>query len=97
MSAPTYKNYINGEWVGGGKTFENRNPANTDEVVGLFSKGTAQDVTDAAAAAAAAFPAWASMTAPARGALLLKAADIMDPQVRSARRGHDPRRGEDSA
>jgi alpha-ketoglutaric semialdehyde dehydrogenase len=68
MSAQTFKNYINGEWVGGEKTFENRNPANTDEVVGLFSKGTAQDVADAAAAAAAAFPAWAAMTAPARGA-----------------------------
>jgi acyl-CoA reductase-like NAD-dependent aldehyde dehydrogenase len=78
MSAPNYKNYINGEWVGGGKTFENRNPANTDEIVGLFSKGTAQDVADAAAAAGAAFPAWSAMPAPARGNLLYKAADIMD-------------------
>src|SRR5436190_10964553 len=78
MSAQIFKNYINGEWVGGAKTLENRNPANTDEVVGLFAKGTAQDVTDAAAAAAAAFPAWAAMPAPARGNLLYKAADIMD-------------------
>src|SRR5947209_6017144 len=78
MSAQTFKNYINGEWVGGAKTFENRNPANTDEVVGLFAKGAAQDVTDAAAAAAAAFPAWSTMPAPARGNLLFKAADIMD-------------------
>src|SRR5439155_5181824 len=67
-----------GEWVGGAKTFENRNPANTDEVVGLFAKGMAQDVADAAAAAAAAFPAWAAMPAPARGNLLYKAADILD-------------------
>jgi aldehyde dehydrogenase (NAD+) len=78
MSAETFKNYIGGEWVGSGKTFENRNPANTDEVVGLFSKGTAKDVADAAAAAAAAFPAWSAMPAPARGALLYKAADILD-------------------
>src|SRR3984893_1144202 len=78
MSAQTFKNYINGEWVGSGKTFENRNPANTDEIVGLFSKGTAQDVADAAAAAAAAFPGWSAMPAPARGNLLYKAADIMD-------------------
>src|SRR5882724_2158763 len=77
-SAQTFKNYINGEWVGGAKTFENRNPANTDEVVGLFTKGTAQDVADAAAAAAAASAAWASMPAPARGNLLYKAADILD-------------------
>src|SRR5438132_2332293 len=78
MSPQTFKSYINGEWVGSGKTLENRNPANTDEVVGLFAKGTAQDVADAAAAAAAAFPAWAAMPAPARGNLLFKAADIMD-------------------
>src|SRR6266436_2121624 len=78
MSAPTFKNYINGEWAETAKTFENRNPANTEEIVGLFSKGTAQDVADATAAAAAAFPAWAAMPAPARGNLLYKAADIMD-------------------
>ncbi|MEO7651341.1 MAG: aldehyde dehydrogenase family protein, partial [Bryobacteraceae bacterium] len=77
MSAPTFQNYINGELTGG-PTFENRNPANTSEVVGLFVKGTAKDVADAAAAAQAAFPAWAAMPAPARGALLYKAADIMD-------------------
>jgi alpha-ketoglutaric semialdehyde dehydrogenase len=78
MSAPIFKNYINGEWVESAKTFENRNPANTDEIVGLFSKGSAQDVADAASAAAAAFPAWSAMPAPARGNLLYKAADILD-------------------
>src|SRR5262249_38079983 len=78
MSAQTFHNYINGEWVGSAKTFENRNPANTDEVVGLFWKGTAQDVADASAAAAAAFPTWSAMPAPARGNLLYKAADILD-------------------
>src|SRR3984957_9318224 len=78
MSVQTFQNYINGEWTGSGKTFENRNPANTEEIVGLFSKGTAQDVADAAAAAAAAYPAWSAMPAPARGNILYKAADIMD-------------------
>ncbi|HEY3739767.1 MAG TPA: aldehyde dehydrogenase family protein, partial [Bryobacteraceae bacterium] len=72
-----FKNYINGEWVDG-PTFENRNPANTDELVGLHVKGSAADVDAAAAAAAAAFPGWSSMTAPARGALLFKVADILD-------------------
>ena len=77
MSAPLFKNYINGEWVGG-DTFENRNPANTDEVVGLFVKGTAADMSAAADAAGAAFPAWAAMSGPARGNLLYKVADILD-------------------
>jgi acyl-CoA reductase-like NAD-dependent aldehyde dehydrogenase len=73
-----FKNYINGEWVSRAQTFENRNPANTDELVGTFVKGSAQDVADAAAAAAAALPAWSAMAGPARGAILFKAADILD-------------------
>ena len=77
MSTETFRNYINGEWVSG-STFENRNPANTDEVVGLFVKGTAADVDAAAAAADAAFPAWSAMPGPGRGAFLFKAADILD-------------------
>ena len=73
-----FKNYINGEWVSRAQTFENRNPANTDEVVGTFAKGNAQDIDDAAAAAAAALPGWSGMAGPARGAILFKAAEILD-------------------
>jgi acyl-CoA reductase-like NAD-dependent aldehyde dehydrogenase len=73
-----FSNYINGEWVNRAATFENRNPANTDELVGSFCKGTAQDVEDAAAAAAAALPAWSAMSGPARGNILYKTADILD-------------------
>lgn len=72
-----FRNYINGEWVDG-PTFENRNPANTDEIVGLHVKGTAADVDAAAAAAAAALPGWSAMAAPARGNLLFKVADILE-------------------
>jgi len=82
MSTETFRNYINGEWVSGA-TFEDRNPANTDEVVGLFVKGTAADVDAAAAAAAAAFPGWSGMPAPNRGALLFKVADILERKVES--------------
>jgi acyl-CoA reductase-like NAD-dependent aldehyde dehydrogenase len=77
-STQTFGNYINGEWRSGGQTFENRNPANTDEVVGLFVKGSAKDVADAADAAAAAFPGWSTTNGPARGNILYKAADILD-------------------
>lgn len=77
MSAPLFANYIDGAWVEG-PTFENRNPANTDEIVGLHVKGSAGDVRRAADAAAAAFPAWSAMNGPARGALLYKVADILD-------------------
>ncbi len=77
MSVEKFRNYINGEWVDG-ETFENRNPANTDEIVGLFVKGTPADVTAAAAAAEAAFPGWAGLNAPARGKYLFKVADILE-------------------
>ncbi len=75
---PTFANYINGEWVAGTKTFENRNPANTDEIVGYFVKGSAADVEAAAKAAEAALPGWAGMPAPARGNILFKTAEILE-------------------
>ena len=78
----TFRNYINGEWVDG-PTFENRNPANTDEVVGLFVKGSAADMDSAMNAAHAAFPAWSNMPGPGRGALLFKVADILDKKFES--------------
>src|SRR5580658_4481862 len=73
-----FANYINGEWAPGTKSFENRNPANTGELVGTFTKASAQDMHDAAAAAAAALPAWSAMSGPGRGNILYKAADILD-------------------
>jgi acyl-CoA reductase-like NAD-dependent aldehyde dehydrogenase len=73
----TFRNYIDGEWASG-PTFENRNPANTDEVVGLFVKGSASDIQSAAGAAAKALPQWSALPAPARGNLLFKVAEILD-------------------
>src|SRR5689334_2512680 len=77
-ATPHFANYINGECVTSSKTFESRNPANTDEVIGVFSKATAADMETAAMAAEAALPGWASMPAPARGNILYKAADILE-------------------
>ncbi len=74
----TFRNYINGEWRDGTAVFENRNPANTDEVVGSFSKGTARDVEQAADAAEAALARWSSMSGPARGNILFRAAELLD-------------------
>lgn len=76
----TFKNLISGEWVDAtnGATFENRNPAKFDEVIGAFPAATADDVHRAIAAAKAALPAWANLPAPARGAILDKASQIID-------------------
>ncbi len=77
MATETFRNYINGEWVSG-DTFENRNPANTDEIVGLHVKGKRADVEAAAEAAQAAFGPWSSLPGPARGNYLFKVADILE-------------------
>ena len=71
-----YKNFVNGEWVEStsGKTFENRNPANTDEVVGIFQKSNADDVKKALDAAAEAYKKWRLVPAPKRGEILYKVA-----------------------
>ncbi len=79
----TYSNYINGEWAPAARTFENRNPANTDELVGLFARGTAQDIAHAAEAARCAFPAWSGLAGPARGKFLFKAAEILESRLDS--------------
>lgn len=72
-----FANYINGEWVTG-PVFENRNPANSEEVVGLFVRGAAADVEAAAQAAQEALGPWSKMPAPARGNYLFKVAEILD-------------------
>ena len=54
-----FRNYIAGEWVEcqSKKTIPNINPANTDEVVGLFQASVAEDTLKACEAAAKAQPA----------------------------------------
>ncbi len=52
----THGNFINGEWVGsrGGGLFEDRNPADTTDLIGIFQKSTRDDVADAVACLVAA-------------------------------------------
>lgn len=74
----TYQNFINGEWVSSasGEVFENRSPANTDDLIGLFQKSTPEDVQRAVAAAAAAYEEWRLVPAPRRAEILYRAAQI---------------------
>jgi acyl-CoA reductase-like NAD-dependent aldehyde dehydrogenase len=75
----TYKNYIDGQWVASssGRTFENRNPANTDDLIGAFQESTAADVNAAIAAAARAYEHWRLVPAPLRAEILFKAAQLI--------------------
>ena len=74
-----HKNYINGEWVeaSGRKGIENRNPANTDDLVGIFPASSAEDVNRAVEAAKGAFDKWRLTPAPKRAEILYRAAEIM--------------------
>ncbi len=74
-----FKNYINGEWVDarGGKAIENRNPANRDELVGMFPASTSQDVQEAVDAAKDAYKKWRLVPAPKRAEILFRAAEIL--------------------
>ncbi|MCA1577310.1 MAG: aldehyde dehydrogenase family protein [Acidobacteria bacterium] len=78
-----FRNYINGEWSESrsGKTFENINPANTDEIVALFQASNPDDVNDACAAAVAAQSAWEEMPATRRGEYLFKAAELLESRL----------------
>ena len=78
--ADTYMNFINGQWVPSStaRTFENRNPADRDDVVGLFPLSGEIDVEAAAAAASEAFKQWRLVPAPKRGDILRRAGDILN-------------------
>jgi acyl-CoA reductase-like NAD-dependent aldehyde dehydrogenase len=78
-----YSNLIGGEWVGAsdGVSFETGNPAHADEGLATFPSATSADAAQAAAAAAEAFPAWAATPAPARGAILFKAAELLTERL----------------
>lgn len=77
--AKKFQNFINGKWVDAqsGRTFENRNPAHWDEVVGTFPKSGKEDVEEAVHSARKAYDAWRLVPAPKRGDILRKVGDIM--------------------
>lgn len=79
MSAKTYKNFIGGEWVGSrsGQSFENLNPADTRDVIGIFQRSDKRDVDDAVSAAKLAFERWRLMPAPRRAEIIYRAGEIL--------------------
>ena len=56
----TFDNYIAGEWIAGVSSTPNRNPSNLADVIGEYAQADADQAKTAIAAAAGAFPAWAT-------------------------------------
>jgi acyl-CoA reductase-like NAD-dependent aldehyde dehydrogenase len=77
--AKKYLNFINGKYVPAktDKTYENRNPADTTDLIGTFPSSGPEDVAAAVAAAKKAYPKWKATPAPARGEIMRKATEIL--------------------
>jgi len=76
-----YNMLINGEWVDGDGTFENRSPINTDWLLGVFAQASAEHVDQAVAAAKAAFPAWRDRPWQERCNLVNRFADLISERL----------------
>ncbi|MHB8513432.1 MAG: aldehyde dehydrogenase family protein [Actinomycetota bacterium] len=78
MTAKTI--FINGEWVRArnGETFENRNPADSSDLIGEFSAGTQADVDDAVRAAKDSYASWMSTPAPQRADYVLRVGMMLE-------------------
>jgi aldehyde dehydrogenase (NAD+) len=77
--AETFQNLIDGNWVPArsGKTFENRNPADHDDLVGVFPESDEGDVNAAVAAARRAYEEWRLVPAPRRAEIVMQAATVI--------------------
>ena len=79
MAAKVFKNFIGGEWVESrsGQTYENLNPADTRDVIGVFQRSDKRDVDDAVSAARQAFERWRLVPAPKRAEIIYRAGEIL--------------------
>jgi len=74
-----FKNLIGGRRTAPstGKYFENRNPANTRDVIGSFPDSGPEDIEAAVRAAEEGFRVWSRVPAPARGDVLRRVGDLL--------------------
>src|SRR5436853_3898081 len=79
VKSAEYRNYINGKWTApeSNKYIENRNPADTREIIGRFPASSPQDVDAAVNAASEAFSKWRLVPEPRRAEILFRAGEIL--------------------
>ncbi|WP_339691413.1 aldehyde dehydrogenase family protein [Celeribacter baekdonensis] len=65
-----YQNLIGGTWRKADDASENRSPSDITDLIGMFARGGAKDVTEATDAAEIAFPAWSRSNPQVRADLL---------------------------
>ena len=74
-----FKNFIAGEWAAPatGAYFENRNPADWNDVIGCFPRSGPDDVRRAVESAKRGFAQWSRTPAPLRGAVLQRVGELL--------------------
>src|SRR5512144_1486483 len=89
VMADLFKNFVGGKWLTAraDRPFENRNPANHDDLIGVFPASTAEDVDAAVQAAKSAFSAWRLVPAPKRGELLYRVGELLRKYKEDIARG----------
>ena len=77
--ADAFLNYVGGKWVAAHsqRQFDNRNPANRNDLIGLFPASDSADVDAAVAAAKKAFDSWRQVPAPKRGEILYRVGELL--------------------
>jgi acyl-CoA reductase-like NAD-dependent aldehyde dehydrogenase len=77
--AKTFKNFIGGRWTEPltGRYFQNRNPADTTDLIGRFPDSGAADIATAVRSAQAGFQQWSRTPAPLRGDVLRRVGDLL--------------------
>jgi len=80
MASDLFLNFIQGQWVPAvsGKTFQNINPADQNDIVGLFPASGAQDVERAVVSARKALKDWMKVPPPKKGEILFRAGTILE-------------------
>jgi len=87
--AKRFHNFIAGKWceAKSGQTFENRNPANWSEVLGIFPKSGKEDVDEAVSSARKGFKEWRKVPVPQRGQIMKRVGDLMVKHKEDIARG----------
>jgi alpha-ketoglutaric semialdehyde dehydrogenase len=80
---PAFANFVGGEWRPSlsGEIYEKRGPWRPSQLIGEFPSSGEADVNAAVEAAAAAYPEWSCTPAAKRGAILNKAADVIEARA----------------
>ncbi len=79
MAPRTFRNFIAGKWTtpSTGTYFENRNPANWQDLIGRFPDSGPADIEAAVTSAREGFRRWSRTPAPVRGDVLRRVGDLL--------------------